>query len=421
MMGLHFMDEVPFHHVYLHALVRDEKGAKMSKSKGNVMDPLDIIDGVDLKTLIHKRTSSLANPKDAKNIEAATRRDYPQGIATYGADALRFTLAAMAAQGRDIKMSIPRVEGYRNFGTKLWNAARFAEMNGALLHHDTFKPRECREVLNLWSFGELARTRNEITEAIEACRFNDAANAAYRFVWNVFCDWYVELAKPVLQGPDSAAKDETRGAVAFLLYEIAKLLHPFMPFITEEIWAAVNAGVAGGRGLLALAHWPRLEGLANPAAEAEVGWVVDLVSEIRSVRAEMSVPGAALIPLVLVGAAPEVAERAQRWRDTLLRLARLSDISAAAAAPKGSAQMIIRGTVMVLPLEGIIDLAAEEIRLEKEIARLQGECAKAQAKLGNADFVARAPEEVIEENRERLGDALAQIGKLKAALARLRE
>ncbi len=392
-----------------------------AKSKGNVMDPLDIIEGVDLKTLIHKRTTSLANTKDAKAIEAATRRDYPQGIPAYGADALRFTLAAMAAQGRDIKMSIPRVEGYRNFGTKLWNSARFAEMNGALLHHDTFKPREAKEVLNLWAFGELARTCQEITGAIEAYRFNEAANAAYRFVWNVFCDWYVELAKPVLQGPDSPAKDETRGAVAFLLHEIVKLLHPFMPFITEELWTAVDAGGPGGRKMLALAQWPTLEGLANPAAEAEVGWVVDLISEIRSVRAEMSVPGAALIPLVLVNAAPEVQARAGAWRETLMRLARLSDISLADSAPKGSAQMIVRGSLCVLPLEGIIDLKAEEARLEKEIVRLEGEAARAQAKLGNADFVARAPEEVIEENRERLADALAQIEKLKAALARLRD
>ena len=379
------------------------------------MDPLDIVDGISLDALVKKRIGGLANPRDAKQIEAATRKAYPDGIEAYGTDALRFFLAAMAAQGRDVKLSLPRVEGYRNFGTKLWNAARFAEMNGCLQHDAAFDPRTAQLTLNLWALGELARTSTEITAAIEAYRFNDAASAAYRFVWGIFCDWYLELAKPVLQGAASPAQAETRSAVAFLLHEIVKLLHPFMPFMTEELWAAL-----GGKGMLALAPWPELDGLANPAAEAEVGWVVDLVSEIRSLRSEMNVPGAALIPMVLVHASPEVETRARIWDETLRKLARLSDVSFADAAPKGSAQMLIRGSVVALPLAGIIDLGAEETRLAKEIARLQGEAAKAQAKLGNADFVARAPDDIIEENRERLADALAQIGKLEAALARLR-
>ncbi len=376
MMGLHFMQDVPFHDVYIHALVRDEKGAKMSKSKGNVIDPLGLID-------------------------------------EYGADALRFTLAAMAAQGRDIKLSTQRVEGYRNFATKLWNAARFAEINGCA-RDAAFNPRDTRITLNQWIVGEAAKTISEVTAAIEAYRFNDAANAAYRFVWNIFCDWYLELAKPLLQGADAAAKAETQATTAFVLDQAVKLLHPFMPFITEELWANAPRG-----SVLALAPWPALEGIAFPAAEAEIGFVVELISEIRSVRSEMNVPAGAQVPLVLVGADSSVQARVETWAEIIKRLARLSDISFAAEAPGQSAQMIVRGTLAALPLEGIIDFAAEKVRLAKEIEKLQGEAKKIEAKLGNADFVARAPEDVVEENRERLAEAFSRIEKLGAALQRL--
>ncbi|MDR3407564.1 MAG: valine--tRNA ligase [Methylovirgula sp.] len=376
MMGLHFMQDVPFHDVYIHALVRDEKGAKMSKSKGNVIDPLGLID-------------------------------------EYGADALRFTLAAMAAQGRDIKLSTQRVEGYRNFATKLWNAARFAEINGCA-QSAAFDPRTMRITLNQWIIGEAAKTISEVTAAIEAYRFNDAANAAYRFVWNIFCDWYLELAKPLLQGADAAARAETQATTAFVLDQAVKLLHPFMPFITEELWANTPR-----ESVLALAPWPALEGIAFPAAEAEIGFVVELISEIRSVRSEMNVPAAAQVPLVLVGADSSVQARVETWAEIIKRLARLSDISFAAEAPGQAAQMIVRGTLAALPLEGIIDFAAEKVRLAKEIEKLQGEARKIEAKLGNADFVARAPEDVVEENRERLAEAFSRIEKLGAALQRL--
>ncbi|HVT54590.1 MAG TPA: valine--tRNA ligase, partial [Xanthobacteraceae bacterium] len=281
MMGLHFIKEVPFHTVYIHALVRDERGAKMSKSKGNVIDPLHLIDD-------------------------------------YGADALRFTLAAMAAQGRDIKLSTQRVEGYRNFATKLGNAARFAEMNGA--RRVAFDPKSAKETLNKWILGEAASTAKEVTSAIEAYKFNDAANAVYRFVWSVFCDWYVELTKPVLTGPDGAAKDETRATAAFVLDEILKLLHPFMPFLTEELWGLTGQVGPKRENLLALSAWPKLEGLENEKAEAEIGWLVELISAVRSVRSEMNVPAAQQVPLVLV-ASKETRERADRWSDALKRLA----------------------------------------------------------------------------------------------------
>jgi valyl-tRNA synthetase len=381
MMGVHFMGEVPFRDVYIHALVRDEKGAKMSKSKGNVVDPLHLIE-------------------------------------TYGADALRFTLAAMAAQGRDIKLSTERIEGYRNFGTKLWNAARFAEMNGCVFEA-TFNPRQTSLKLNGWIVGEAAKAIAEITGAIETYRFNDAANAAYRFVWNIFCDWYLELAKTLLQGADGPGKIETRATAAFVREQIVKLLHPFMPFMTEELWSITGTDELPRASLLALAEWPELGGCENLEAEAEIGFIVELISEIRSVRAEMNVPAAAQIPLVLVKASPETKSRAKNWDETIKRLARLSAISFAPEGPEKSAQMIVRKTLAALPLQGIVDLEAEKIRLAKEIAKLKDDVDRIEAKLRNADFVARAPEEVVEENRERQEDALSRMEKLAAALAKL--
>jgi valyl-tRNA synthetase len=381
MMGLHFRKEIPFRDVYIHALVRDEKGAKMSKSKGNVIDPLAL-------------------------------------IGTYGADALRFTLAAMAAQGRDIKLSAQRIEGYRNFGTKLWNAARFAGMNGCVLD-PAFDPRQTEITLNSWIVGEAAKTVAEVTSAIEAYRFNEAAGAAYRFVWNIFCDWYLELAKPLLQGADGPAKEETRAATAFVREQILKLLHPFMPFITEELWAITASPHRPRASLLALAGWPDLKGCENPAAEAEIGFIVELISEIRSVRAEMNVPPAAQIPLVLVNASAGVRAYVKTWDETVRRLARLSEITFSGAAPPKSAQTVVRQTVAALPLHGFVDIESEKTRLAKEIAKLKGESSKIEAKLNNRDFVARAPEEIVEENRERLAEALSKQEKLAAALERL--
>ncbi|ACB27377.1 valine--tRNA ligase [Methylobacterium radiotolerans] len=382
MMGLHLTDRAPFETVYLHTLVRDASGAKMSKSKGNVVDPLELIDQV-------------------------------------GADVLRFTLCALAVQGRDIKLSTDRVQGYRNFATKLWNAARFAELNGCRLD-PAFDPRSATGAINRWALTEAARAVDEVTGALEAFRFNDAAAAAYRFVWNIFCDWYLELAKPVLQGEgvDPAIRAETQASVAFLIDQVAKLLHPFMPFLTEELWAIKGADLPE-RGLLTLAAWPDLGGLADAAAEAEVGFVVDLVSQIRSARSETNVPAGAQIPLVMVGAAPEVRARAEAWRDTLLRLARLSEITFAETPPKNSVQLLVRGSVAALPLEGVVDLAAEVARLRKEQGKAQGEIKKIDAKLGNADFVARAPEEIIEENRERRESESARLAKIEEALVRL--
>ena len=411
MFGLHFMKEVPFPTVYMHALVRDEKGAKMSKSKGNVIDPLQLID-------------------------------------QYGADALRFTLAAMAAQGRDIKLSTQRVEGYRNFATKLWNSCRFAEMNECFVPPG-FDPTKATEVVNRWIAHETARATREVTEAIEAYRFNDAAGAAYRFVWNVYCDWYIELAKPVMMGEDSPARTETRAMVAWARDEILKLLHPFMPFITEELWAVT----APRAGLLALAPWPLkprglsaeqealivasssgdplalpiilsetepLADFSDDAAETEIGWVVDLVTAVRSVRSEMNIVPATLTPLVLVGASAETQARALRWRDVVKRLARLGEISFADRAPNGAVQLLIRGEVAALPLIGVIDLGAEQARLAKELAKAEADIKRVDAKLSNDKFVANAPEEIVEEEKEKRAEAMARKEKVLEAMERLK-
>jgi valyl-tRNA synthetase len=378
MMGLHFVDEVPFRDVYIHRLIRDEKGAKMSKSKGNVVDPLGIIDD-------------------------------------HGADALRFTLARGAAQGHDIRLSQQSIEINRNFATKLWNAARFVEFNGGG-RVAGFDPKAAKQTLNRWIAHETAAAAREITAAVKAYRFNDAANAAYRFVWNVYCDWYVELSKPLLTGPDGAAKTETRAMAAWALDEILKLLHPFMPFITEELWAVVPGPKRGA--LLALTDWPKLEGLDAPDAETEIGWVIDLVSAIRSVRAEMNIT--APIPVVLAGASIATKARAERWTEFVKRLARVADISFADAPPQGSVQLLVRGEVAALPLKGVIDLDAERARLQKEMAKVEADIRRVDSKLGNPNFVANAPEDVVEQEHERRAEAEGRRAKIVEALERLK-
>ncbi len=352
----------------------------MSKSKGNVMDPLELID-------------------------------------EYGADALRFTLAAMAAQGRDIKLSTARVEGYRNFATKIWNAARFGEMN-ACVPREGFDPTKARETINRWIAGEAQRTAAAVTEGIAEYRFNDAAGSLYHFVWHTFCDWYLELAKPALSGPDGPAKDETRAMFAWVFDRILMLLHPFMPFITEELWDRIGEA-APREALLIATPWPQLEGLHDQAADEEMSWVIALVAEIRSVRAEMNIPPAAQLPLVIIGASKAIQERALRHRETMARLARLSAIDFATAAPKGALQIVTREAVLALPIADIIDVEAESQRLKREISKVFGEIEKLDQKLSDDKFTARAPEHVVEENRERRTQAAAAATRLQEALKRL--
>ena len=378
MMGLHFMDEEPFHTVYVHALVRDKNGAKMSKSKGNVIDPLELIDD-------------------------------------YGADALRFTLAIMAAQGRDVKLDPARIAGYRNFGTKLWNATRFAEMNG-VSRDPGFAPETAADPVNRWILSELTRTSRTVTQAIEAYRFNDAAGAVYRFVWNQVCDWYLELLKPVFNGEDETAKAEARACAAHVLEETYKLLHPFMPFMTEELWDHT----AARDGLLCHAAWPQ-PAFEDGEAAADINWLVDLVSGVRSVRAEMNVPAGAMAPLVITGANAATRARLERHDAAIRRLARIESIATADEAPRGAAQIVVGEATVCLPLGDLIDLKAETARLEKAHAKAADEAARIEKKLANEKFVANAKPEVVEAEREKLTEAKETAARLETALQRLRE
>ncbi|QRY69345.1 valine--tRNA ligase [Ensifer sp. PDNC004] len=388
MMGLHFMKDAdgtpvePFHTVYVHALVRDKNGQKMSKSKGNVIDPLELID-------------------------------------EYGADALRFTLAIMAAQGRDVKLDPARIAGYRNFGTKLWNATRFAQMNG-VTSSDGFIPEASSLTVNRWILTELSRTIRDVTEALDAYRFNDAAGSLYRFVWNQFCDWYLELLKPIFGGDDEAAKRESQACVAYVLDEIYKLLHPFMPFMTEELWAQ-TAGEGQERStLLCHAEWPA-PSYADDTAADEINWLIDLVSGIRSVRSEMNVPPAATAPLIVVGANNLTRERLQQHAQAIGRLARVEHIDHATVAPRGSAQIVVGEATACLPLGNLIDLSAEKARLEKAIAKVEAERERILGKLANEKFVANAKPELVEAERERLVELDLQKESLSVALTRVAE
>jgi len=378
MMGLHFMNDVPFRTVYIHALVRDERGQKMSKFKGNIVDPLDLID-------------------------------------EYGADALRFTLTAQAAQGRDIKFSEQRVEGYRNFATKLWNATRYALMNQCL-PDPAFDPGRCTQTVNRWIVGRTIEARRQVESALAAYRFNEAAETLYHFAWGEVCDWYLEFTKPILSGGDAAAQKETRAATAWVLGQLMHLLHPFMPFLTEELWSN-----SGGDGALIRASWPAHDGLTiDDKATAELDWLVRAISGIRAVRSEMNVPPAAQLTLQVRDANATTQARLAAYRDLLLRLARLSAIDIASGEiPKGAVQIVLDEATLVLPLAGVIDVAREQARLKKEIEKASAEISKIESKLGNEAFVAKAPPEVIEEQRERLAEAKASLGKLTAALNRL--
>ena len=381
MMGLHFRDEVPFRDVYIHALVRDEQGQKMSKSKGNVLDPLDLID-------------------------------------EYGADALRFTLTALAAQGRDIKLSAGRIEGYRNFVTKIWNAARFTQMNGCSPVAD-YDPAACTLTVNKWIVGETAKAGAEIVSALESYRFNEAAQSGYRFAWNQFCDWYLEFTKPILQDGDEAAQAEVRATTSWVLDQILKFLQPIMPFVTEELWRQL-APAEGRTGMLMLQSWPELGAdLRSPDAEDEMAWVVRAVSEVRAIRSEMNVPPSAELPMTLTGASAATLARLETHRSLLIRLARLSDITVSDTVPSGAVQVVIDEATAALPIGEVVDISQEVARLQKEIDKVDDEIGKIEKKLSNENFVSRAPAAVVEEQHARAADYRQSRGKLSEALDRL--
>jgi valyl-tRNA synthetase len=380
MMGLHFMGDVPFRTVYIHGLVRDERGQKMSKSKGNVIDPLELIDA-------------------------------------YGTDALRFTICSLAGPGRDIKLGPARVESYRSFVTKLWNVARFCEMN-QVVPDPGFDPANATLPLNRWILDQANVAIAEATAALEIYRFDEYANAGYRFTWNQFCDWFVEFAKPVLLEGDTPAANEVRKTAAHVLGIILRLLHPAMPFVTEELWHSFGFGAENS--LIGTA-WPAPMAVTDAeAARAELGWVVRLITELRTVRAEMNVPPAMLAPILLRDASAETLARGARWMDAIRRLGRAESLAPLQGdMPKGAAQIVVGEATVILPLAGLIDIAAEHARLSKDRAKAVAEADKIVKKLDNADFVRRAPDDVVAENRERLADYLAEIARLDAALLRI--
>jgi len=375
---------VPFRTVYIHALVRDERGQKMSKSKGNIIDPLDLIE-------------------------------------RYGCDALRFTLTALAAQGRDIKLSESRVEGYRNFTTKLWNAARFGEMNECRLDPG-YDPGRCTLTLNRWIVGMLAETSARVGTALDEYKFNEAAGALYQFTWGTYCDWYLEFSKPILNGSDAAAKAETRATTAWVLAQVAHLLHPISPFITEAVWRHVTDGKGG---LLISAKWPDYSDLARDAAGiAEMEWVVALIAAIRTVRSEMNVPAAQEITAYVRSESPIMPGRIETHLDAIRRLARLKSVDKAEGANwekagRQAVQVTVEGATVFLDLASGIDLGKERQRLEKEANAISGELDKINRKLGNEQFLAKAKPEVVEEQRERLTEHEAALDRVRAAVARL--
>jgi valyl-tRNA synthetase len=388
MMGLHFMGDVPFHTVYIHALVRDERGQKMSKSRGNIIDPLELID-------------------------------------RYGCDALRFTLTALAAPGRDIKLSESRVEGYRNFATKLWNAARYAQINDCALVSD-FAPADCRLTVNRWIMSAAADCAAAVMTALDTYRFDEAANRLYQFVWGTFCDWYLEFTKPILQGEDLAGRSETQATTAWTLGQIVHLLHPIMPFITEEIWEHL-AGEAAG--MLITAPWPEIPpDTCDLDASAEMEWVVRAIAPIRALRAEMNVPPTSRVPLLIKDAEAVAEKRIQRHREHFTRLARVdlgspflpgAQVTTTAAPLHGSRSLVVEGATLILSLGDVVDLPREKARLGKEISKLDAELAKIGAKLANPGFLAKARTEVVEEQREREADVARDRDRLKAAYDRL--
>jgi valyl-tRNA synthetase len=380
MAGIHFMDQVPFHTVYIHALVRDEHGQKMSKSKGNVIDPLEL-------------------------------------IGTYGADALRFTLTAFAAQGRDVKLSTQRIEGYRNFCTKLWNAARFCEMNEC---HPVkgFDPSSVQLTLNKWIVGKVVEAERAMSGAIDTYRFNDAASSIYQFTWNTFCDWYVEFAKPMFMGDDENARAETQATAAWVLDQILLLMHPITPFITEELWTKLSDKRTSS---IMIAEWPELDDtLINTSANEEMDWVVRLISQVRTIRSEMNVPPGAKIPLILKDAGERAQSCLVNHADLLKRVARLSSLELLSGdVPAGSVQDVIDEAILILPISETIDLTEEKSRLDKEIDKQTAEIDRFEKKLSNERFVTSAPDEVVATERQKLADAQQTKIKLQEAWERL--
>jgi len=429
MMTDHFTGEVPFHDVYVTGLVRDKDGQKMSKSKGNILDPLDIIDGISLDALVAKRTTGLMQPKMAEKIEKATRKEFPEGIPAFGADALRFTMAALAGHGRDIKFDLNRAEGYKNFCNKLWNATRFVLMNtegfaareALPTGHAPALPQPVTDA-ERWILAQLDRTATEAAQHFADYRFDLLSQALYEFAWNQFCDWFVELAKPALNGDDAAAAESTRHTLLYVLERLLCLLHPLVPFVTEELWQAV-APKLGLTGTIMRQPYPQAGSAAGDfaSAEADVEWLKAMVSALRKVRSELNVAPGKTVALLLADGVEADRARAARFDSQLRFLTRLEQVEwlpSADQAPAAAAA-VVGELKLLVPLEGLVDLGAERARLDKELKRVEGEIIKCQNKLASETFVANAPAAVVEQERKRLVDWNVQHEALAAQRTKL--
>ena len=423
MMTLHLRGEVPFKQVYVHGLVRDGEGQKMSKSKGNVLDPIDLIDGIDLETLVTKRTSSMMLPQQAKKVEKATRKQFPDGITGYGTDALRYTFYSLASTGRDIKFDLGRMEGFRNFCNKLWNAARYVLMNTESFSHDA---DFTRSLADRWILSRLQDTVGETTKSIELYRFDHAAQTVYDFVWNEYCDWYLELSKPVLWD-DNGAHEAQQGTLRTLLEvleTILRLMHPLTPFITEEIWQNVAPRLDRHGDTIMLAPWPIVDkALVDRDAESDIEWLKAVIVAMRTIRSESNIPPGEALDMLVGNATPTDIDRISRHKQSLEKLAKIKIITVLSVNDEQPpALSALAGTLEIMvPLAGVVDIDKELGRLDKELERLATEKVRLAGKLSNENFVARAPADVVAKERAKLADLETAASSVEAQKTKIQE